>query len=307
MVLHIRPGGDRTELNGTEIIDTYAEAFPIWLTRVIITAATRQWAYKAAVEATGFATSKIGCPCEAGIEGYLKKTETPDGRVGVSILICTEKKDMKLNVASRISQCILPAPTASAFDGFPEAGSRFFIRIHYFGDTYEERCTVSGRKCWKIPIMEGCYIGEERFGTLKGIAGGNFLVMGKDQESALSGIEAAADAVAGIKGVITSFAGGVVASGSKPGSKNYLFPLPASTNHAWCPTLKGKIGDSKVPEGVRSVYEIVLNGIDETCVGAAMKAGILAATETGKIMYIGASNFEGKLGPYRFYLHDIIS
>jgi len=298
-------GSDMTEINGTEILDTYAEAFPVWLSRVIITAATRKWAYKAAVEATGFATSKIGCPCEAGIEGYLPKHETPDGRAGVSILICSDKKTMKSNVASRISQCILPAPTASAYDGFPEAGSRFYIRMHYFGDTYEERCSINGRKCWKIPIMEGNYIGEERFGTVKGIAGGNFLVMGNNQMSALSGIEAAVDAIAGLNGVITSFAGGIVASGSKLGSKNYRFPMPASTNHVWCPTLKGKIGDSNVPEGVGSVYEIVMNGINENHIRAAMKAGILAATETGRVMFIGASNFEGKLGQYRFYLHDL--
>jgi len=298
-------GSDMTEINGTEILDTYAEAFPVWLSRVIITAATRKWAYMAAVEATGFATSKIGCPCEAGIEGYLPKHETPDGRAGVSILICSDKKTMKSNVASRISQCILPAPTASAYDGFPEAGSRFYIRMHYFGDTYEERCSINGRKCWKIPIMEGNYIGEERFGTVKGIAGGNFLVMGNNQMSALSGIEAAVDAIAGLNGVITSFAGGIVASGSKLGSKNYRFPMPASTNHVWCPTLKGKIGDSNVPEGVGSVYEIVMNGINENHIRAAMKAGILAATETGRVMFIGASNFEGKLGQYRFYLHDL--
>ena len=212
---------------------------------------------------------------------------------------------MKSNVASRISQCILPVPTASAYDGFPEAGSRFYIRMHYFGDTHEERCSIQGRKCWKIPMMEGNYIGEERFGTEKGIAGGNFLVMGKNQMSALSGIEAAADAITGLKGVITSFAGGIVASGSKLGSKNYRFPMPASTNHVWCPTLKGKIGDSKVPDGVGSVYEIVMNGIDEKHIRAAMKAGIQAATETGRVMVIGASNFEGKLGQYRFYLHDM--
>jgi len=296
---------DTTEINGTKILDTYAEAFPVWLSRVIITATTREWAYRAAVEATGFATSKIGCPCEAGIEGYLSKKETPDGRAGVSILICSEKKTMKSNVASRISQCILPAPTASAYDGFPEAGSRFYIRMHYFGDTYEEQCSINGRKCWKIPIMAGNYIGEERFGTVKGIAGGNFLVMGKNQKSALSGIEAAADAVAALRGVITSFAGGIVASGSKLGSKNYRFPMPASTNHVWCPTLKGKIGDSNVPEGVGSVYEIVMNGISENHIRAAMTAGILAATETGRVMVIGASNFEGKLGQYRFHLHDL--
>lgn len=298
-------GDDTTEINGTEILDTYAEAFPIWISRVIITAATQRWAYKAAVEATGFATSRIGCPCEAGIEGYLTKDETPDGRVGISILICAEKKNMKANVASRISQCILPAPTASAFDGFPESGSRFFTRMHYFGDSYEESCVVDDRKCWKIPVMEGTYVGEERYGTVKGIAGGNFLVMGKNQISALTGIEAAADAIEGLRGVITSFAGGAVASGSKIGSKNYRFPMPASTNHSWCPTLKGKVDDSKVPEEIEAVYEIVINGIDETQVKAAMKVGIQAATETGRVRCIGASNFEGKLGQYRFYLHDL--
>jgi formylmethanofuran--tetrahydromethanopterin N-formyltransferase len=200
----------------------------------------------------------------------LSPDETPDGRAGVSVLICSEKKHMKTNVAQRISQCILPAPTASAFDGLPDAESRFFTRMHYFGDTYEKRCTIGGRRCWKIPVMEGEYIGEERYGTVKGIAGGNFLVMGRDRSSALSGAEAAADAVGGIKGVITSFAGGVVASGSKVGSENYRFPMPASTNHPYCPTLKERIANSRIPDGVNSVYEIVINGLDETSVGGAM-------------------------------------
>ena len=293
------------EINGTNILDTYAEAFPVWLSRIIITAASKKWAYTAAMEATGFATSKIGCPCEAGIERSLTKKETPDGRAGVSILICAEKKNMRSNVSSRISQCILPAPTASAFDGFPEAEFRFFTRIHYFGDTFEERCIIGGRKCWKIPIMEGDYVGEERFGTLKGIAGGNFLVMGKNQQSALFAAEAAADAITGMQGIITSFAGGIVASGSKIGCTNYRFPMPASTNHLWCPSLKGKISDSKVPDGVASVYEIVINGVDEISIRNSMKVGIQAATETGRVLCIGASNFDGKLGQYRFFLHDL--
>jgi len=291
--------------NGTEILDTFAEAFPVWLSRVIITAATKEWAYKAAVETTGFATSRIGCPCEAGIEGFLLPAETPDSRPGVSVLICTEKKQMKANVAARISQCILPAPTASAFDGFPEAKSRFYIRMHYFGDKYEARCMVGGRKCWKIPIMEGEYVGEERFGTVKGIAGSNFLVMGTDQLSALSAAEAAAQAIAGMPGVISGFAGGIVASGSKVGCKNYQFPMPASTNHQYCPSLKGRISDSLVPEGIGAVYEIVINGIDEESITKAMRAGIEAATGTGMAKYISAANFEGKLGEFRFKLHDL--
>ncbi|MFA6225292.1 MAG: formylmethanofuran--tetrahydromethanopterin N-formyltransferase [Methanoregula sp.] len=293
------------EINGTRILDTFAEAFPIWLSRVIITAATREWAYKAAVEATGFATSKIGCPCEAGIERYLTPEETPDGRAGIAILICAEKKNMQSNVAARISQCILPAPTASAFDGLFDAASRFHTRMHYFGDRYEERCMVGGRRCWKIPVMEGDYVGEERFGTVKGIAGGNFLVMGKDQQPALAGAEAAMEKLTGMRGVITSFAGGIVGSGSKVGCTNYRFPMPASTSHRWCPGLKDRIPDSLVPDGVTCVYEIVLNGIDVPSIRNAMRTGIEAATETGNVMYIGASNFDGKLGQYRLSLHDL--
>ena len=293
------------EINGTKILDTFAEAFPVWLSRIIITASTPEWAYKAAVEATGFATSKISCPCEAGIERTLSPEETPDGRPGISILICTEKKNMKATVAARISQCILPAPTASAFDGFPDATSRFYTKMHYFGDRYEEQCMVGNRKCWKIPVMEGDYVGEERFGTVKGIAGGNFLIMGQDQRSALAGAEAAMKTITGTRGTITSFAGGIVASGSKVGCSNYRFPMPASTNHLFCPTLKGKIRDSLVPDGVASIYEIVLNGIGEEAIQDAMRTGIRAAAETGTVLYIGASNFDGKLGQYRFSLHDL--
>ncbi len=293
------------QLNGTEILDTFAEAFPIWVSRILITGETEERARTAAVTATGFATSKIGCPCEAGIERSLLPEETPDGRPGISILLCTEKKNMKANVAARISQCILPAPTVSAFDGLPDAESRFHIRMHYFGDRYEERCIVGGRSCWKIPVMEGDYVGEERFGTIKGIAGGNFLVMGKDRSSALQGADAAAGAITGMEGVIMCFAGGIVASGSKVGCRNYRFPMPASTNHPWCPTLREKVPDSEVPEGVRSVYEIVINGVDEGPVRNAMKAGIEAAAATGSVLSVGASNFGGRLGQYRFPLRDL--
>jgi len=293
------------EINGTEILDTFAEAFPVWISRVIITAETKEWAQVAAATATGFATSKIACPCEAGIECDVPVGETPDGRPGVSILICAEKKNMKANVAVRVSQCVLPAPTASAFDGLPDAASRFAIRMHYFGDRYEERCIVGGRHCWKIPVMEGEYVGEEHFGTAKGIAGGNFLIMGKDRSSALAAAVAGAGAITGTKGIITSFAGGIVKSGSKVASKNYRFPMPASTNHMFCPTLRGTIADSLVPEGVGSIYEIVMNGTNEAAIQSAMKAGILAVAETGKASHIGASNFDGKLGPHRFSLHEL--
>ncbi|RQD85150.1 MAG: formylmethanofuran--tetrahydromethanopterin N-formyltransferase [Methanocalculus sp. MSAO_Arc2] len=293
------------ERNGAIILDTFAEAFPVWVSRVIVTADTLEWAYIAATEATGFATSKIFCPCEAGIEGVWE--DTPDGRPGVSILICAEKKHMRSLVADRISQCILPAPTASAYDGLPHAEDRFYTRMHYFGDGYENQCIVGGRRCFRIPVMEGEYIGEERFGTVKGIAGGNFLVMGENRHDALAAARAGADAIAPLNGVITSFAGGIVGSGSKVGCTNYHFPMPASTNHIWCPTLKDTVPGSQVPDGVGSIYEIVINGTDEQAIRSAMYAGIEAATSTGRALFIGASNFDGKLGPHTFSLHDLFS
>jgi formylmethanofuran--tetrahydromethanopterin N-formyltransferase len=293
------------EIRGTKILETYAEAFPVWMSRVIVTAETREWAHRAAISAAGFATSRIGCPCEAGIESVYRAEETPDGRPGISILICGEKKSMKSNISARISQCILPVPTASAFDGFPDASDRIHTRMHYFGDGYESKSRVGERKCWTIPVMEGEYTGEERYGLLRGVAGGNFLVMGKDRRSALDAAEVGASVIEGTRGAVMSFPGGIVRSGSKVGTSHYRFPMPASTNHPLCPALKGVLPDSLVPDGVSSIYEIVINGIDEATVRACMRDGIEAAARTGKAVCIGASNFSGRLGPIQIPLHGL--
>lgn len=293
------------ELNGVPIDDTYAEAFPTWICRVIITAVTEEWAYKAATEATGFATSAIGCPCEAGIEGVLSPDETPDGRPGVSILICAGKKKLKEQVVERLAECVLTSATTAVFDGLPQAEEKIAVKLHFFGDGYEYQKEVGGRKCWVIPIMEGEYVGEEEFGIVKGVAGGNFFVMGENQMAALMGAQAAVDAIGAVCGVITSFPGGVVASGSKVGSKKYKF-MPASTNEKYCPTLREKIPDSKVPKGVTSVYEIVIDGLDEGRISEAMAKGIKAAVKVPGVKFISAGNFGGSLGPYKFELHKIL-
>ena len=264
------------ELNGVTIDNTYAEAFPTWVCRVIITAVTKDWALKAATEATGFATSAIGCPCEAGIETILTGSETPDGRPGVSILICASKKKLKEQVVERLAECVLTAPTTAVFSGITDAEEKIPVKLHFFGDGYEYQKEVGGRKCWVIPIMNGEYVGEEEFGIVKGVAGGNFFIMGENQMAALVAAQAAVDAIAEVKGVITSFPGGIVASGSKVGSLKYKF-MTASTNEKYCPTLREKVADSKVPAGVKAVYEIVIDGIDEKSVAAAMGAGIKAA------------------------------
>ena len=293
------------EINGVTIDNEFAEAFPTWVCRVIITAVTTEWARKAATEATGFATSAIGCPCEAGIEQELDGSQTPDGRPGVSILICAGKKKIKDQVVERLAECVLTAPTTAVFNGITNSEEKIQVKLHFFGDGHEYQKEVGGRKCWVIPIMEGEYIGEEEFGIVKGVAGGNFFVMAENQMAALMGSQAAVDAIAKVPGTITSFPGGIVASGSKVGSLKYKF-MPASTNEKYCPTLREKVPDSKIPAGIKGVYEIVIDGIDEKSVATAMAAGIKAAVLVPGVKFITAGNFGGTLGPYKIELHKIL-
>lgn len=305
------------EINGVWIDDTYAEAFPTWVSRVIITGVTRGWAEKAALEATGFATSAIGCPCEAGIEAYLTGEETPDGRPGVAVLFCVGvrvkkgenaeevvKEKVKHVLIERIGECILTAPTTAVFDGLPQAPLRVPVKMNFFGDGFQERREVGGRKVFAIPIMGGEYIGEEEFGAVKGIAGGNFFVMGEGQMAALMGAQAAVEAINAVRNVILPFPGGIVSSGSKVGSNKYK-ALPASTNELYCPTLKAKVPNSKVPDGVKAIYEIVIDGLDAESIRKAMKVGILAATKVPGVRVISAGNYGGKLGPHQFRLHEL--
>lgn len=292
------------EINGVTIDDTYAEAFPTWVCRVIITAVTEEWARKAATEATGFATSAIGCPCEAGIEVAIPASQTPDGRPGISILICASKKKLKEQVVERLAECVLTAPTTAVFNGITNAEEKIPVKLHFFGDGYEYQKDVGGRKCWVIPIMEGEYVGEEEFGIVKGVAGGNFFVMGENQMAALLGAQAAVESISAVSGTITSFPGGIVASGSKVGSLKYKF-MPASTNEKYCPTLREKVKDSKIPAGIKAVYEIVVDGVDEKSVASAMSSGIRAAVMVPGVKFISAGNFGGTLGPFKIELHKI--
>jgi formylmethanofuran--tetrahydromethanopterin N-formyltransferase len=153
--------------------------------------------------------------------------------------------------------------------------------------------------------MSGEYIGEEEFGIVKGVAGGNFFVMGENQMAALMGAQAAVDAISSVCGVITSFPGGIVSSGSKVGSNKYKF-IPASTNEQYCPTLREKVPGSKVPAGISAMFEIVIDGLDEACVGEAMATGIRAACMVPGVKFISAGNFGGSLGPFKFELHKLL-
>jgi formylmethanofuran--tetrahydromethanopterin N-formyltransferase len=294
------------EINGVQIEDTFAEGFPIKMARVLITAVTERWALEAAREATGFGTSVIGCSAEAGIECVVDGSQTPDGRPGVNILICNMGyKNLENSLLFRIGQCVLTAPTTAAFSGMLDAEKQFDTgkKLSFFGDGYQKQAEMFGRNIWKIPLMSGDFIVEQNFGAVDGIAGGNFLILAQNQAAGLMAADAAVNAISKIKGTITPFPGGVVASGSKVGSK-YKF-LKASTNTAFCTSLR-EDGVCTLAEDVTSVFEIVINGVNKEAISAAMKAGINAACHVPGVLKISAANYEGKLGIHQFPLHLVL-
>ena len=298
----------RVERNGVSIRDTFAEAFGMRAARVVVTARSRAWAKTAALSMTGFATSVIGCKVEGGIEAEWEPAETPDARPGTSVLLFAFDLDgISKRVVERVGQAVLTCPTTACFDGLPEAGERAALGsvLRHFGDRYQSSKFLGGRRYWRIPVMEGEFLVEESVGVQKAIGGGNFLILAEHQDAALMAAEAAVEAMRRVRGVILPFPGGVVRSGSKVGSRHYKNMI-ASTNDAYCPTLRGQIGvTSELPEKVNSVLEIVVNGLDRGAVEQALRVGIEAACRPG-IVEISAGNYGGKLGKHHFSLHELL-
>ena len=296
------------QLNGVEIEDTFAEMFPMWVGRVLITAENEKWALTAANVATGFASSIIMSPAEAGVEGLVPPEETPDGRIGALIQIYHRTRAaLKNQMVLRIGQCIMTCPTTAAFDGLPEAKRKLKVgrSIRLFGDGFQRKDMVGDRKVWKIPVMEGVFIVEDTFGAAQAIAGGNFLILAKNRSAGLKAAEEAVNAIKNnVKGVALPFPGGVCRAGSKAGSLKYK--LKASTNHPYCPVIRKLVPESKVPENVKSVYEIVINGLNLDVVKQAMAEGIKAAVKVPGVVKISAGNYGGRLGPYKAYLKEVL-
>jgi formylmethanofuran--tetrahydromethanopterin N-formyltransferase len=293
-------------IRGVFIEDTFAEAFTMRVARIVITGRNQRWAREAALKLTGFATSVIGCKVEAGIEQELPANGTPDGRPGISILLMTMgKDDLGKRLIERIGQTVLTCPTTACYDGLPEAPDRVGVgsALRFFGDGFQISKVIAGERFWRIPVMEGEFLVQEKFGMMKGVAGGNFLILARSEDAALESAEAAADVMALRPGVILPFPGGVVRSGSKVGSRR-IKSMIASTNDAYCPTLRA-ITQTALPDGVNSVLEIVINGIDAPAIASAMRVGIDAACRDG-VIQISAGNYGGKLGPHHFHLRKIM-
>ena len=295
-------------INGVIIDETFAEAFPMKATRLIITAHNAKWAMISAQAFTGFATSVIACGCEAGIERQLDGSETPDGRPGVSILIfAMGGKGLAKQVETRSGQCVLTSPTSALFSGLEsEKDMPLGQNLRYFGDGFQISKMIDGKRYWRIPVMDGEFLAQEKTGVTAAVGGGNFLVLAESQGQALAACEAAIEEMKKIPNVIMPFPGGVVRSGSKVGSKYKA--LNASTNDAFCPTLKGQTS-SDLPAEVESVMEIVIDGLTKEDIDKAMKVGIQAVCKLGSkhgIRRISAGNYGGKLGPFHFHLQEIM-
>jgi formylmethanofuran--tetrahydromethanopterin N-formyltransferase len=305
-------GGSVSEamiLNGVTIDDSFAEAFPMKATRIVITAHNLVWARHAAVAATGFATSVIACGCEAGIERELSSDETPDRRPGLSVLLfAMSGKELAKQLEKRVGQCVLTCPTTAVFAGIAEGEAIALGKnLRFFGDGWQISKMIDGVRYWRIPVMDGEFVAQETTAVTKGVGGGNLLLLARDLDSALTVAEVAVAAMKKLPNVIMPFPGGVVRSGSKVGSK---YPaLNASTNDAFCPGLVGLVANSELTPETRCVMEIVIDGLTEKDVGDAMRAGMqagIAIGAAGGLLRISAGNYGGKLGPFHFHLHKLM-
>ena len=294
-------------LNGVVIDDTFAEAFGMRATRILITALDLKWAHHAAQSLTGFATSVIGCGCEAGIERELSPEETPDNRPGVAVLLfAVSAKELAKQIERRVGQCVLTSPSSAVYAGLDGEPVNLAKNLRFFGDGFQMSKVIGGQRYWRVPVMDGEFLGEETTGMIKAVGGGNFLVLARGQTEALAACEAAIAAMSKVRGVIMPFPGGIVRSGSKIGSKYKA--LPASTNSAFCPTLRGAV-KSELTAETGAVLEIVIDGLSQDDVRNAMRAGIGAACSLGAaagVQRVSAGNYGGKLGPHHFHLKELL-
>lgn len=294
-------------IDGVAIVDTFAEAFPMTAARAIITTDSTRWAEIAGRTISGYATSVIGCDAEVAVERPLSEAETPDGRPGVSVLaFAFSREALEKALVNRVGQCVMTCPTTACYNGLPIGEKAIVVggRLRYFGDGWQISKRLAGRRYWRIPVMDGEFVCEETFGTTKGVAGGNIIMMGADPSGVLAAAEEAAAVMRTVQGVILPFPGGIARSGSKVGSK--YKKLRASSNAAYAPSLRGLV-PTELPADVRCAYEIVIDGLTLEAVERATAEGVRAAARGDRgLVAITSGNYGGKLGPHHIRLHDVL-
>jgi len=291
-------------LGPTLVLDTFAEAFPMRYVRVIVTADDEYWLDASLRELTGYGASVIGCDAEVGVEQRLDPSETPDGRPGAAVLaFAFSSEALAQAMPNRVGQGVMTCPTTAVFDGLPGAEKSIPLgrNLRFFGDGFQKSKLLGDRRYWRIPMMDGEFVVEERLGVGKGIAGGNLILQADTQPTALAAARRATEATSSLSGVMAPFPGGVVRSGSKVGSR--YKQLVASTNDSFCPTLRGQV-ETQLVAGANCAYEIVLDGIDQPSIEATLRKAIEAAAGEG-VLAIGAGNYGGKLGKYHFHLREL--
>jgi formylmethanofuran--tetrahydromethanopterin N-formyltransferase len=294
------------KIGPTQIDDTFAEAFSMRYARLWITAHDDYWLGAAVREFTGYSASVIACDAETGWERAVLPDETPDGRPGAAVLAFGFSKEaVAAAVSNRVGQCVMTCATTAVFDGLPDAEERLPLGRHlrFFGDGYQKSKLLDGRRYWRIPVMDGEFLVEEKVGVAKGVAGGNIIVQAATLQAALDAARRGVAAIQPLAGVITPFPAGIARSGSKVGSR--YKKLKASTADAFCPTLRGRV-PSQLVDGTNCALEIVIDGISEQAVGQAMAAAIREAAGEG-VLAISAGNYGGKLGKYQFRLHELLA
>jgi formylmethanofuran--tetrahydromethanopterin N-formyltransferase len=290
--------------------DTFAEAFDMRATALTITAPTPRWALQAATTMTGFATSVIACGCEAGVDRALSPRETPDRRPGVRVLLfAVSTSELQRQVQMRVGQCVLTSPGSACYAGLETGDEKLKVgaAIRFFGDGWQISKKLGSRRFWRVPVMDGEFVCESTaFMTKSAVGGGNLIIMGATPSRTLAAAEAAADAMRAVPDVIMPFPGGIARSGSKVGSK--YKGASASTNDAYCPTLKGAVESALDPE-IGSVLEIVIDGLTSAAIAAAMRAGLSAILALGPergALRVGAGNYGGRLGRHHYRLRELL-
>ncbi len=296
------------EIAGVPIEETFAEAFDMKATRLIITAHTLEWARDAAQAFTGFATSVIACGIEMAIERELSSAETPDNRPGVAVLaFAVSGKELEKQIPRRAGQCVLTCPTTSLFSGVDgDKPIPLGKTLRYFGDGFQISKKIGDKRYWRIPVMDGEFLCEAETARVDAVGGGNFLLLGRSLDSVAKACRVATAAIAPIPGVITPFPGGATRSGSKVGSK--YSGLVAATNETFCPTLAGLVAQPFAAD-VEAILEIVIDGMTPAAISSAMRAGIIAACESigpAGLVAVTAGNYGGKLGRHHFHLREVL-
>ena len=301
-----KAAGETVHLGETLIEDTFAEAFGMRYTRLIVTAHDAWWLDAAVREFTGYSASVIACDAEIGVEQRLAPEETPDGRLGVALLIFGFSTDsLAKAIPNRVGQCVMTCPSTAVYNGLLGTETKIPLgkHIRFFGDGFQKSKKIATRRYWRIPVMDGEFVVEDALGIERGVAGGNIILQAVDQPSALASARRASEAIRDMPGVITPFPGGVARSGSKVGSR--YKGIAASTSEAFCPTLRGRV-ESKLHPDTNCAYEIVIDGVSEAAVGQAMKIALGAAAGCG-VVCISAGNYGGKLGKFHFHLRQLLA